>query len=446
VSGWTSLDVSEVGDLIEPFEVQDVLDSLVEKSMVVAGPSGRWRLLETVRDYGRGRLALEGEAGTLRNRHLGCFLGLAETAESELQGPEQGPWLERLETEHDNLRAALDWSRESGMESQGGESQGGESRGSDSHDSEPGPRNSQLTSPNAAEAGLRLCGAVWRFWLMRGYSSEGRTRCAEALAHRGARERAAPLARSLNAAGCLAMAQGDSASAQTFLTRVLVLNRELGNRTGEAGNLNSLAIIAYDEKDYSSARSLHEESLALSRELGDRSIEAANLSNLAYIARDDGDYPTARSLVEQALTLNQGLGNRAWEAVNLCNLGSLDREQGHYTSARSYLEQALTLNRDLGNRLGIVDCVGGLAAVAAVAGPLGDPASLIRAVRLWGAADRLRDEIAAPLPPSQQASLEEDLAAARQELRDDEAFDAAWQQGRAMTLEQAVELALEGSL
>ncbi|SRR5579884_626936 len=204
MGGWT-LEAAEAicaGEGIEEWEVLDLLTSLVDKSLVVyegPEPSTRYRLLETIRQYARDRLYEAGDGALYRDRHRDWFLSLAEQAEPQLQGPEQALWLERLETEHDNLRAALEWS---------------------------------LAADGSAEAGLRLVGALWRFWEMRGYLTEGRAHLADALSHAQTQERTQERARALTGAGNLAWHQSDYEAARTLHEQSLAIYQALGNTKG----------------------------------------------------------------------------------------------------------------------------------------------------------------------------------------------------------------------
>jgi predicted ATPase len=211
--GWTLEAASAVGigDPIEEPEVLDLLTALVERSLVVyEGQEERYRLLETVRQYGRDRLRESGEGEAVRRRHHDFFLTLAEEEGSKLGGPEQLQVLDRLEREHDNLRAALAWS---GAQGQG-------------------------------EAGLRLAAALWHFWQVRGYVGEGRENLAGMLALPGAQARTAARAQALHGAGLLASHQGDHRAARALLEESLAICRELGIKEGGAKNLEGLAVVA----------------------------------------------------------------------------------------------------------------------------------------------------------------------------------------------------------
>ncbi|HLK57591.1 MAG TPA: tetratricopeptide repeat protein [Chthonomonadaceae bacterium] len=568
--GWTLEAAEQVcsGEGIEEWEVLDLLTGLVSRSLVVYEERvegiGRYRLLETVRQYAREKLRELGEEAALQQRHGEWCLALVEEADPNLRGPEQGAWLERLESEHDNLREALSWSLVVGR---------------------------SLPRPMA----LLLCGMLQRFWWTRGYLAEGLSWCRSALEAEGGQERTADRAKTLNGAGVLALNQGDYASARTYLESSLQILREIGDRQGIATSLFNLGNVAGKQGDYASARSYHEQSLEIFRELGykvgiaaslinlgnvayfqgdyasahtyyeqsleirreigdrqgiatslinlgnvvgnqgdyasarsyfeqsleikrelgdrqgiatslislgnvayfqgdnasartyyEQSLEiqreignragiATSLGNLGNVSKDQGDYASARSLYEEALSLSRELGHRAWEANNLDNLGQMAYEQGDYTLARSLHEQSLGIRRELGDKRGIANSLNNLGQMACDQGDyasaqalyeeslgirreLGDRwgialsldafASLAlkekggeRAVRLWGVASTLREEIGSPLPPNDLEKQERELAAARETLGED-AFSTAWEEGRAMTIEQAITYAL----
>jgi non-specific serine/threonine protein kinase len=211
-------------------------------------------LLETVRQYAWDRLVEAEEAAPVRERHLDFFLPLTEQAGPELQGPEAAAWLDRLEGEHDNLRAALGWSGAHGQ----------------------------------VEAGLRLGGALSQFWHVRGYAGEGREHLARLLALPGAGARTSARANALIAAGMLARCQGDWTAARALLEESLTIFRELGDKRGIAGSLRSLGWAAHDQGDLGAARVIWEESLALFRGLDLKQGIVKDLEGLAAVAVASG--------------------------------------------------------------------------------------------------------------------------------------------------------------
>ncbi|MDQ6917459.1 MAG: tetratricopeptide repeat protein [Pseudomonadota bacterium] len=408
--GWTLHAAERVcaGDDAEDDVVLDVLTSLADKSLVLAeerSGATRYRMLETVRQYARDRLRASGEEARLQARHLAYFLQLAEDAEPRLRGPEQQAWLERLETERENVRAALVWSAAVGGDTAGG---------------------------------LRLAGAIWRFWLMRDYYGEGRDLLSGVLAAADGRQASTARAKALNGAGALAWRQTDHPSARALHEESLATSRELGDRPGIAAALNNLGIVARSLGDYPAAEALYKESLAIRRELGDRVEIASSLNNLGNVAEVQGDHRAAQALHAEALAIRRQLGDRWGIASSLDNLGNVTVLQGDYPTGQAMHGESLAIHRELGHRSGAAFSLEGLAfAALALAAPG-------RAVRLWGAAERLRGEIGSPYPPDERVRYDREVAAARATMGDD-AFDRTWQEGRSMTWKEAIEYALAES-
>ena len=364
----------------------------------------RFRMLETVRQYARERLLESGEEAHWQGRHQMHFLEMAEDAEPHLTATDQKAWLDRLETEHDNLRWVLAWTS---------------------------------TLGEGAVAGLRLAGAIWRFWYVRGYLGEGRTWLARMLlANLPDDPTAAARAKALDGAGMLARRQGDFAAARALHEEALVIQRGLGDRRGLASSLSNLGIVAREQNDNATAKALYAESLALRRELGDQWGIGAALNNLGLVVLHDGDYPAARALYGESLKVFRDLGNRQAMASPLSNLGLVAYQQADYAGARALYQESLVIFWDLRDRWGIALSLEGLAYVALA------QARPVQAARLWGGAKRLREEIGCPLPPSERSRYDSQLAATRAAIGDDAAFDLAWNEGGAMTLEQAIEYAL----
>ena len=445
--GWT-LEIAEqvcFGDGVEDADVLDLLTSLVDKSLASAEERNaqmRYRMLETVREYARDRLRDLGEEEHWRRRHLACFLALAEDAEPRLTGPDQRSWFDRLEAEHDNLRSALAW-----------------------------------TSRAEGEAtdGLRLAGALWRFWEVHGYLGEGRSWLSGLLGH-GPRGSTTVRANALHGAGVLAWHQGDYPGARALLQESLELKRELGDRRGIASSLSTLGsvaryqgdyqaaralleeslairreqndqwgiaasltnlgVVATDQGDYRAARALHQESLAHFRGLGERRGIAASLTNLADVTYLERDYPIARALHEESAAIFRELGDRPALATSLSNLGDVACAQSDYDSARAFHQESLEIQRAQGDRARIAPALEGLAEVAVAFSMPG------RAARLLGVAERLREDIGAPRSPVERPQYDRAVSAARAGLGDDATFDTAWREGRAMPLEEAIEYAL----
>jgi predicted ATPase/serine/threonine protein kinase len=418
--------------------------ALVNKSLLQqeqADSGTRLVMLETIREYGLECLRSSVEVTAIERGHATFFLGLAEMAAAELLGPSQTEWLDRLDLEHDNLRAALAW----------------------------------MTQSGEAEPGLLMALALWRFWEIRGYLAEGRASFAGLLALPGSSAQRKLRMKALYAAGILADAQGDYALARTLFEENLAINREVSDKWGTANSLNNLGIVALRQQDYPTARSLYEESLAIWRELGNQRAIALSLDNLGNVAGAQGDYATARLLHEESLMIFRELGDSrgmAWSlnhlgdvardeldyaparsryeeslamfselgdqpgiASSLADLGNLARDQGDYSSARPLYEESLVIFGELGDGRGIARVLEGLAGLAAAR------AQPDRALRLAGAVAALRESLGAPLPPIELARLERSLEPAWQSVAK-LAGSAIWREGRAILLEEAINYAL----
>jgi predicted ATPase/DNA-binding XRE family transcriptional regulator len=305
-------------------DVLELLGRLVEQSLVAAEPAGeeggvRYGMLEPVRQYAREKLVESGEAEDAQRRHAAYFLRLAEEAEPALIGPEEEVWMDRLQREHDNLRAALRWAKERGE----------------------------------VEAGLRLVGALNWFWWMRGYLAEGRgwiEGFLEAACNLGVAE--GTRARALLGAGRLALAQGDLDRSFTFYEQSLAAYRRLGDEAGTAGLLAELGQVARARGDDERAEALSEEGLRLSRALQDRRSAAISLITLGNIARRRGDLDRAADLFEEALALFKELGHGRGVAYSLCNLGVVALERGEAGRALELHRQSLRLYEALKDKAG----------------------------------------------------------------------------------------------
>ncbi len=323
------------------------LESLVDKSLIrqeeINGEM-RFSMLETIREYARWRLVGRGEDTIIYRRYADYYVALAEQAKSAMKGPQQLAWLDRLELEHNNLRAALGWALDAGD----------------------------------AETALGLAGTLWRFWLTHGHLTEGRKWLMEAIEQRGDAGDAPDtmLANSLNGAGNLACACGDFAAAQPLYARSLSIRIRHGDKAGIANSLNNLALTAHSRCDYARVKALHEESLAIKRELGDNWGIASSLGNLGILAADQGDYASARALHEESLGLRRDLGDRLGVALSLINLGiavlaeSLDSAEPElreaqkpnlspslYAHAQTLFEESLAIRKELADRPGIAECL-----------------------------------------------------------------------------------------
>ena len=379
--------------------VLDVLTSLVDQSLVrwQEGPGGedRFGMLETLREYALERLAHSGEGETVGRAHAGFFLALAERASPELVGAGQAVWLDRLEADHGNLRAALEWG---------------------------------LGREPAVAA--RLGAALWRFWGVRGHLSEGRRWLERIVAVGGEGAAPAVLAEVLHGAGSLALSQADDGRAAELFERALALRRVAGDAPGTANTLRRLGALALRRGDPERAERLLTESLALYCAAANGRGIALVQGNLGMLARARGDHDRAAVLLAEGLAFFRAAGDREYAAYRLTALGDLALTRGDLARAAACFGEGLALLRELGDRHGTVDGLAGVAAVAAACGRW-QPAA-----RLRGAAEGLREALgAAPSPPA-RAEHERAVADLRARLGE-AAFAEAWTMGRALAIDQA---------
>jgi predicted ATPase/transcriptional regulator with XRE-family HTH domain/Tfp pilus assembly protein PilF len=327
--GWT-LEAAEavcVGDDVEATHILDRLASLVDKSLVVQAEDvegePRFRMLELIREYALERLEAADELTLIRQRHADYFLMLAEAAEPAFKRQDMVEWLERLESEHANLRSALVWAREQ----------------------------------HAAEAGVRLAGALGEFWRLRSHANEGRAWLEEFLAlDRGGSAppaTAAVRAKALGAVGTLAWLQADSDHAMLWLEEALALRRSLGDKADIANALLDLSLAVHLRGEVSLATPLLDECLALRRELDDKQGVAEVLFNLGYEYVEKTDYARAFTLLSESLALSTALELEELQALGLHGLGLVATRQGEYARAATLLEQCLALHQKAGNKHGI---------------------------------------------------------------------------------------------
>jgi len=428
---------------VERAAILDLLGSLGDKSLVVVDETNtatRYRFLEAVRQYAFERLRESGEETHCGALHLAYFVALAEDAETLLRGAAQHEALERLEMEYDNIRRAL-----------------------------------QFAESTDVHAGLRLAGAMWWFWQVRGRPGEGRRWLAALLAVAPKSQARHVRAKALRAEGELARQQGDLAAAEALLRESLATWRNLGDARGIALTLGSLGTLSLGRGEYSAAREFEEESLAIHRQLGNRLSVAARLNNLGCAIFHQGDVALARSRCEEGLAIYRELEN-SWGIANvLCTIGEMGFDQGDHYGARTALEESLAIARHLAdprstanalNNLGRVEAAEGNSRAAfahftealvlgaeignreGICGSLEALASAFHekglsaaAARLWGRAERLREEICTPLQPAVRVLYERDVASART-ASNDSSFDSAWRDGREMSLAQAIDYGL----
>ena len=298
----------------------DAVSALVDKSLLrqeeVPVPEPRFVMLETIREYGLECLKTASEWESVRRAHLLYFLGVAEQAEAELTGSRQSLWLDRLESEHDNLRAALSATEEFGE----------------------------------TKIALRLGAALWRFWLVRNHMREGRERLEHLLALPGAGARTSARAKALHGLGTIILEISDFTQARPFIEESLSIWRELGDKKGTAAALNNLGWLGSQEGDFVMARSFSEEALWRNRELGEKRGIAVALNNLGAVALHQSDFGAAILLYEESLALRREIGDRRGFAYVQVWLAWAHLQRGDHARSASILAEALAALRELNDK------------------------------------------------------------------------------------------------
>jgi predicted ATPase/DNA-binding SARP family transcriptional activator len=386
----------------------DGVEALVSKSLLQQMEGShddeqRFWMLETIHEYARAKLQESGEEEEIRARHARYFMALAEQAAPHLKQEDQAIWLERVEDENDNIRAAFRWAREYG----------------------------EAGDVEAAETGLRLAIALERFWQVRVYLREGLEQTAGVLAI--GRPGGAIRASALTVAGTLADICGDPARARLMHEESIEIWRESGDKRSLMDALSALGQDYFTVGDFEEARVHFEEGFHIAEELGERTDALHNLGILFY---ELGDFASAASFLQKDLAIQREIGDTRRAALALANLGLVAFEQGDYELALARHRESLSIRRKLGAIRGFVYSLEGLAMVYRA---LDKPEV---AAHLWGAANALRDAIGAPVPPNERTRYKREMELVRTQLGG-EGFERACAEGRSMTSEQAVAYALE---
>jgi predicted ATPase len=380
-------------------DVLDLLLRLVDKSLVVAEPgdegADRYRLLETLRQYALEHLAASGEGEVIRARHAGHYLQLAEEGARELWGPQLPFWWARLQLELNNVRAALRWA----------------------------------IDPGDVEHALRLCGALGGFLQRRAQPGESRRWLAELLAAPAAAQPTAGRGRALLSAGVLAWDQLELEQADALLDEALSILRARADQNGIVQALWLKARVAIARGAFAGGRALAEEALAIGQATGDAELGLPlHVLGQAYFYL--GDYPAARACFEQDIAA-RGSAEQPFQAPSLNWLGNIATACGDYATAGVRYAESMRLRLTIDRKIGVAFTLSGLAGLATAQG------QLRRSVRISGAASRLCELSGVPSHRTQEGYIRGRLPGIREALGA-AAYDAAWAEGRAMTLAQAV--------
>jgi tetratricopeptide (TPR) repeat protein len=380
---------------------------LADNSLVSPLPAGdgevRFAMLQTIREFGLDCLEAEDDRAAVERRHARWFLRVAEYAEPGLRGPELLGSIVALQTEHENLRAALRWSID--------------------HDD--------------ADVGLRMVGALWRFWHLAGHLSEGRGWAAAVLDLPSAAGRTVARARALSAAGGLAYWQGDVPAVQAAYEEAVAISEELGDEASLAQATYDLAFAYGLVPTRARSRRLFETSREMFERVGNAVGVADTLWALAMMAGLAGDYVAARNLADESVRLHRELGDAFGLVDALSELGRATRELGEFDTARSCFLETLQGLAPIGYRTAIAITLDNLAALENRLG------HHIRALRLAGAADALTESAGGRVPP-EFADLPDPRQAARA-FHPEERIAATWAEGRAMTLDEAIDYARQSA-
>jgi len=433
---------------VEAGGVLDLLSHLVDKSLVVVdkpeGGETRYRLLETIRQYAGEKLVESGEADESKNRHLNYFVQLAEQAQLHLFRPGQFAWINRFEAEHDNIRAALEWSQ---------------------------------VAAEGANTGLRLAATMGYFWRLHAYHTEGRMRISAALAQKGAQGPTIVRAQALHQVSVLAFFQSDYSAARALAEQGLAIAKKLGvaGRLEVANALEVLAEVATEIGDYSTAAKFYEEALPLYREVGDLVGIGDTLKMLGWGAMRTGDYEQAESRLNEGLIVCRQSGDLRQISSALAGLGELAVRRGQYQRASDLLRESLNICEHSGEKWGIAIALGSLGWAALrqhdfvemrklltesldVRMETGDKGGMAwcleklaeanslqsrfqQSVIIFGAASALRATVGSVMDAVDRPDYERMISRLRIVLGK-KAFEAAWTEGQGLTLEQAIDYAL----
>jgi predicted ATPase/DNA-binding XRE family transcriptional regulator len=424
IGGWSLAAAESVcGDVTADDDVQrddvlNLIEQLVNKSLLLveeAKGEARYQMLETVRQYAAEKFLGSGEAERILNRHLSFFLMLAEEADANFHGRHQNVWLDRLETEHGNLTAALGWSI----------------------------TPEALAKPEpVVEAGLRLTAALFWFWRVRGYVAVGRKWLEMALiASESPTIVQGEIARQtrgiiLRGLGWLSGLQGDFRT--DYLEARLASFQELDDKKAIGKILNNLGGAAEMQGDFAHARQLLEESLALRRAIGNNADLIEILVDLGRVIMFQGDHKQAKALFDEGLVLAEALEDLWFIVYARQHLGFVALFSGDTQEALTLFRSCLVHFPHYNDKLYLTYILWGVAETAAVRG------ESVLSARLFGAAESLSEKIGWAIPPGHRPLYDFFVTALRAQL-DQTALAAAWAEGRAMALERAIAYALEQS-
>lgn len=389
---------------IPPFLILDLLSNLIDKSLVTVNEYDgeiRYRMLAPIREYARDKLQAAREYEGFSARHLRYFVMLAEQADPELRGPQQGVWMEQLAADHDNLRVALSGS---------------------------------ASDRESIELRLRMAGALWRFWDARGNHVEGKEFLQSTL-REGANASPATRIKAYTGLGTLEWLHGDYDRAILWHEHALALSHEINDSANMALAQANIGGAYLELGDFAQAGSYFEAALELARKLDDRPLLVITMICAAEMARYQGDYARAQDLNQEAYGVSNEIQYLQHAGLALNNLGLVARLQGDFATAIRMHRESLQIYRACAEIRFVPECLEGLAAA------LEALAQSKRAAILLGASDTLRATIDLPVPRQEKQNSQALVERLRNVLQQD--FSGAWDRGRAMPLEQVIAFALD---
>ncbi len=382
----------------------DGVTSLVDKSLLVskeqANGETRFRMLEVVREYALELLEAGGEAEAMGRSHAEYFLALGEEAEPHLQAVQSEEWLNRLEEEHDNLRAALHWS----------------------------------LSRDTTMAAL-LAAGIWRLWIHHCYLTEGRG-WLEATLEQSGNAPAALRFKLLVGLGVTARSQGDYDTARNVFEEILETARAANDLQQIASSSRGLGMVAYGQNDFPAARKFIEEALVICRQLDDNYGIAFSLNFLGELARTEGDNAAARIRFEESLEIFRQLDNKEAISANFANLGAIALSEGDCAAASSNFAEGMVMAQRMGSKIHVSIPLDGFAALAVRRG------DLQRAAQLAGVAEHLRESVGYEIEPADRHFRNTYTSELKTKMSEEE-FAEAYEHGRKLKLDEAIALALD---
>jgi hypothetical protein len=386
----------------ESFDVLNGLTSLIEHNLLTAKDHGygdtRFQMLEVVREFALEALKQSGETDAVKRSHAEYYCTLGEAAEPELAAAQSANWLNRLESDHENLRAALNWAAE-----------------------------------NDSELGQRLAGAIWRLWWLHGHISEGCDTLALFLSSPSTD--AKMRLKMLSGAAQLSRLMGNRELARSYSEEELFLARATGDKKNAALSLQRLSFLRLDEGLIAEAKPLLEEGLQFALELGDKQVLGMLYNGLGELSRLQEDFTSASDFYLEALSFNRQAGDQVRQTTNLINLGATALAQNDLHRAASYYREGLSISSKMDDMNGTLYCLEGLAgSYWAVENPQ-------IAANLLGAAEALRSLNNLFIEPADRPLYEKSVSHVREALTEENYAELVAEGGR-MKKEEVVALAL----